>query len=85
MIRNQLICDLIAKILELSFLIVTAVNLKDISRHLCCDMDSAIIWIVVFFSLLSLCVLFQIALDVIYLIKFKGCKYDRKSKSKSSR
>lgn len=85
MIRNQLICDLIAKILELSFIIVTAVNLKNISHHLCCDMDSAVIGIVVLFSILSLCVLFQIILDIIYLIKSKGCKTDRKSQSKSSR
>lgn len=79
MIRNQLISDLIAKILELAFIIVMAVNLKNISYHLCCDMDSAVIGMVVLFSLLGLCVLFQIILDVCYLI------YDRKSKSKSSR
>lgn len=85
MIRNQLISDLIAKIFELAFIIVMAVNLKNISYHLCCDMDSAVIGMVVLFSILSLCVLFQIILDVLYLIKFKGCKYDRKSKSKSSR
>lgn len=77
--KNQLTCDLIAKILELAFIIITATNLKAISYHLCCDMDSAVITMVVLFSLLSVCVLFQIILDVTYLTQIKKEKKNDRS------
>lgn len=77
--KNQLTCDLIAKILELAFIIVTAINLKTISPHLCCDMDSGVILMVVEFSLLSICVLSQITNDVYYLIQIKKEKKNDRS------
>lgn len=67
--KKTLICDLIAKILEFAFLIVMAVNLKDISRHLCCEMENAVITTIILFSLLNICILSQIINTIICLIK----------------
>lgn len=69
--KNYLINNLIAKILEFAFIIVTIINLNTISHHLCCDMDSAVIATMVLFSLLNICILSQIIDDIICLIKIK--------------
>lgn len=61
---RKIICDLIAKILELIFIIIMAINLASLRRHLCCDMDGAVVLAAILFSLLSVCILFQIILIV---------------------
>ena len=55
--KNYLIGNLIAKILEFAFIIVEIINLNAISHHLCCDMESAVIPMIVLFGLLEICIL----------------------------
>lgn len=69
--KNYLIWDLIAQILEFGFVVVTIINLNNISHHLCCDMDRAVINIIVLFSLLEICILSRIIDDIICLVKLK--------------
>lgn len=69
--KNYLISNLIAKILEFAFIIVSILNLNDISHHLCCDMESAVIPMMVLFGLLEMCILTQIIDDIICLVKIK--------------
>lgn len=69
--KNYLISNLIAKILEFAFIIVLMTRLYAISHHLCCDMESAVIPIIVFFGLLEMCILTQIIDDIICLVKIK--------------
>lgn len=69
--KNYLINNLIAKILEFAFIIVSIIKLTAISHHLCCDMDSAVIQTIVLFSLLEICILTQIIDDIICLVKIK--------------
>lgn len=69
--KNYLISNLIAKILEFAFIIISIINLYAVSHHLCCDMESAVISIMVLFGLLEMCILTQIIDDIICLIKIK--------------
>lgn len=69
--KNYLISNLIAKILEFAFIIISIINLYAVSHHLCCDMESAVIPIMVLFGLLEMCILTQIIDDIICLIKIK--------------
>lgn len=74
--KNYLISNLIAKLLEFAFIIVSIINLNAISHHLCCDMDSAVIQTIILFSLLEICILTQIIDDIICLVKIKKEKID---------
>ena len=82
MSKKELIPSLISKILEFAFIIVSIINLNAISHHLCCDMDNAVITMAVVFSLLSVCVLFQIMLEITYLIQIKKEKKNDKRTNK---
>ena len=69
--KSYLISNLIAKILEFAFIIISIINLYAVSHHLCCDMESAVIPIMVLFGLLEMCILTQIIDDIICLVKIK--------------
>ena len=71
MSKNYLISNLIAKILEFAFIIVSITNLYAVSHHLCCDMESALTSTMVLFGLLEVCILTQIIDDIICLVKIK--------------
>ena len=69
--KDYLIGNLIAKILEFAFIIVSMINLNGISHHLCCDMESAVTTMIGLFGLLEICILSQIIDDIICLVKIK--------------